>query len=91
MWSAVGLAQARSPRSGDRSVLAQTAGSRLGETANRGPGGFTNSHLGESISPERDGFSLKNLVSRLSECSSENPCASLCYSRLGKTSSLGRK
>jgi len=40
MWSASGLAQARSPRSGERSTLAQVAGSRLGETANRVLGRF---------------------------------------------------
>jgi len=32
MWSVANLAQARSPRSGERSALAQAADSRLGET-----------------------------------------------------------
>ena len=34
---------------------------------------------------------LKNSVFHLSECSRKNPWASFCYSRLGETSSLGRK
>ena len=38
--SASGLAQVRSPRLGEGTALAQAAGSRLGETANRGLGRF---------------------------------------------------
>jgi len=51
VWSAAGLTQTKSPHSGKRSALAQAAGSRLGETANRGLGSFANSRLGEVISP----------------------------------------
>jgi len=35
VWPVVDLAQARSPRSGERNALAQAADSRLGETTNR--------------------------------------------------------
>jgi len=47
----LGLAQAGSPRSGERSALAQAADSRLGETATMPLEGFANSRLGEAVSP----------------------------------------
>jgi len=40
VWPAVDLAQARSPRSGEMSPLAQAADSRLGEIATGALGGF---------------------------------------------------
>jgi len=46
------LTQARSPRSGERSPLAQVADSRLGEIATDALGGFLHARLGEAISPE---------------------------------------
>ena len=73
MWPAADLAQARSPRSGERSVLTQVADSRLGEIATEGLGSFVNARLGEAISPEQDGLSLKTQVTRLSEYSSNTP------------------
>jgi len=63
VWSASSLAQARNPRLGKRSALAQAAGSHLGRTVNKGPEGFTNSRLGKVISLERDGFSRKTQFS----------------------------
>jgi len=43
----VDLAQARSPRSGERSPLAQAASPRLGEILTEALGGFSNTRLGE--------------------------------------------
>ena len=71
MWPATSLAQARSPRSGERSALAQAACSRLGETATEALRGFANAHSGEAISLERDGLLLKTQFARLSEYSSK--------------------
>ncbi|QCE00067.1 hypothetical protein DEO72_LG7g1353 [Vigna unguiculata] len=68
----LGLAQAGSPRSGERSDLAQAADSRLGETAIVPLEGFANSRLGEAVSPGRDCSSLKNTAPRLGERSSRN-------------------
>ena len=68
----LGLAQAGSPRSGERSALAQAADSRLGETATIPLEGFANSRLGEAVSPGRDCSSLKNTAPRLGERSSRN-------------------
>ena len=86
----LGLAQAGSPRSGERSDLAQAADSRLGETAIVPLEGFANSRLGEAVSPGRDCSSLKkNTAARLGERSSRN-LASSRYSRLGEMSSPGR-
>ena len=48
MWLAADLAQAKSPRSGERSTLTQVADSRSGETATEGLGGYSNAHLGET-------------------------------------------
>jgi len=42
------LAQARSPRSGERSSLTQATGPRLGEIATEAMGGFSRTRLGES-------------------------------------------
>jgi len=44
---AADLAQARSPRSGERSLLAQAADSRLGKIAIEALGGFLHTRLGE--------------------------------------------
>ncbi|QCD84182.1 hypothetical protein DEO72_LG2g4532 [Vigna unguiculata] len=55
----LGLAQAGSPRSGERSALVQTANSRLGEIVTVTLGNFADSRLGEAISPERDSSLLK--------------------------------
>ncbi|QCD91120.1 hypothetical protein DEO72_LG4g2084 [Vigna unguiculata] len=63
-----------------------TADSRLSEM--RDSGGFTGSRSGEAFSPERDYASLKTEKGRLSELSWQG---ALWYSRLGETSSLGRK
>jgi len=49
MWPATDLAQARSPRLGERSVLTQAADSRLGEIATKGLGGFVNARLGATL------------------------------------------
>jgi len=68
-----GLAQARDPRSGEGSALAQAAGSRLGKIASRGLGVFARARSGEAISPERDGFSLKTQSTRLSEYLRKTP------------------
>jgi len=57
---------------GERSALAQAADSRLGETATILLEGFTNSRLGESVSPGQDSSSLKNIAPRLGERSSRN-------------------
>jgi len=43
--------KAGSPRSGERSALAQATDSRLGETAPIPLEGFANSRLGEAVSP----------------------------------------
>jgi len=59
VWPAVSLAQGRSPRSGERSALAQAASSRLDEIAIEALRGFANTRLGETILLERDGLSLK--------------------------------
>ena len=79
------LAQARGVLSFKLQALAQAS------IRTQAQGGFAKSRLGKAISPERDGASLKTQFFRLSECSSKNPQASFCYTRLGKTSSLGRK
>jgi len=73
MWAAADLAQARDPRSGEGSALAQVAGSRLGETATEGVGSFAKVRLGEAISPKRDGLSLKTQLARRSEYSNKIP------------------
>ena len=73
MWPVTDLAQAKSPRSGERSALAQATDSRLGEIATKALGGFANARLGKTISLERDGLSLKTQFTRLSEYSSKNP------------------
>jgi len=72
MWPATDLAQARSPRSGERSTLAQVAGSRLGETMTEVLWGFANAHLGEDITLERDCLLLKTQFALLNEYSSKN-------------------
>ncbi|QCD96292.1 hypothetical protein DEO72_LG6g995 [Vigna unguiculata] len=59
MKLAADLAPARSPRSGERSALAQPASSRLGKTTTEALGEFAGARLGEAISAERDGLSLK--------------------------------
>jgi len=55
-----------------RSALAQAADSRLGETATVPLEGFTNSRLGEAVSPGRDNSSLKNTAHHLGERSRRN-------------------
>ncbi|QCE13610.1 hypothetical protein DEO72_LG11g605 [Vigna unguiculata] len=67
MWHAVDLAQARSPRSCERSALAQAVDSRLGETATEGLRGSLNARLGETNSPEQDHPSPKGGVPRLGQ------------------------
>ncbi|QCE14411.1 hypothetical protein DEO72_LG11g1411 [Vigna unguiculata] len=90
MWSASGLAQARSPRSGERSDLAQAVGSRLGETANRGPGRFYERSLKRGhLALVRWSFA-QNSVFPPERALEQNPWASFYYSRLGETSSLGQ-
>jgi len=64
---AVDLAQARGPRSGERSALAQAASSRLGETTTEALGEFAGARLGEAISPEQDVLSVKIYFTRLGE------------------------
>jgi len=61
------LAQARRPRLSERSTLAQTTDSRLGETTTVALGEFAGARFGEAISPEQDGLSLKNQFTHLSE------------------------
>jgi len=73
MWPTTYLAQARSPRSGERSTLTQAVGSRLGVTAIEVLGGFANARLGEAISPKRDGLLLKTQFARMNEYSSKTP------------------
>jgi len=65
VWPAADLVQARKPRSGERSVLAQAVDSRLGEIVIEGLEGFANARLGEAISPERGHPSPKGGVPRL--------------------------
>ncbi|QCD78937.1 hypothetical protein DEO72_LG1g2573 [Vigna unguiculata] len=77
------LAQAKSPRSSERSPLAQAAGPRLGEIATKALGGFTHSRLGESSSPERAHSSPKGEVPRLGCNCSDTPRA-LTRSHLGE-------
>jgi len=52
-----GLAQARSPRSGEGSPLAQAVGPRLGEIATEALGGFSHTRLGEPSLTQRWGSS----------------------------------
>ena len=78
------------PRSGwrvslRRETLAQASLLRLGEGSKKG-----NSSSSE-ISLGRDARSLRSNVGRLSDRSRETSWASLYWSRLGKTSSLGRE
>jgi len=61
----IDLAQAKSPRSGERSPLAQAANSCLGEIATEAVRGFSHARLGEAITPERDHPSPKGEVPRL--------------------------
>ncbi|QCE09685.1 hypothetical protein DEO72_LG10g907 [Vigna unguiculata] len=96
-WPATDLAQARSPRSGERSPLAQATDARLGEIATEALGGFSHARLGEAISPKRDHsspkgepFSPERDVTSFKRDSSAN-LACFCKSRLGETGSLGRE
>ena len=70
-WAAARLAQAKDPRSGEGSALAQATSSRLGETATEGVGSFAKARLGQAISFKRDGLSLKTQLTRLSEYSNK--------------------
>ena len=90
-WPAADLAQDRGPHSGEGSVLAQVAGSRLGETTTKVLGEFAGARSGKAILPERDGLSLKNSIHSLEQVLAQHSWASSCYSRLGEMSSLGRK
>jgi len=67
----LGLTQAGSPRSGERSALAQAADFCLGETAIVALEDFASSRLGEVVSPEWDSSSLENIAPRLGERSSK--------------------
>jgi len=77
------FAQARSPRSGERSPLAQAASPRLGEITTEALGGFSHARLGEPSSPERPHSSPKGNVPRLGCNYSDTPWAPT-RSRLGE-------
>jgi len=72
MKQSIAKFQAGSPRSDEKSALAQAADSHLGETAIVTLEGFVNSRLGEVVSPGLDSSSLKNTAPRLGERSSRN-------------------
>jgi len=80
---AADLAQARSPRLGERSPLAQATSPHLGEIATEALGGFLHSRWGEPSSPKRAHSSPKGEVPHLGCNCSDTPRAPTC-SRLGE-------
>ncbi|QCE14979.1 hypothetical protein DEO72_LG11g1987 [Vigna unguiculata] len=77
------LAQARSPRSSERSPLAQATVPLLGEIAIEALGGFSHARLGKPSSPEQVHSSPKGEVPRLGRNCSDTPPAPM-RSRLGE-------
>ena len=78
-----GLAQPRRTRSRELPL-------RLGEGSRRKQKHSRDLAQARPLSPGRDARSLRNTVCRLGDHSWKKAQASLCYSRLGETSSLGR-